>query len=60
MIPAVVKYKVEAETPEEAIELSKKTPLLEKPKLKINQMKRKRAKVFKWGTLLLELVKNLY
>jgi hypothetical protein len=57
-IPATVKYKVLAQTPEEALEKAKKMAPTDISK-KVGLLKRISAKVMKYGTLFVELTKSL-
>lgn len=58
LVPATLKYKVLAYTPEEALlSLHKATPI-ESPKLKFAGMKRLSAKIFNYGTSILKLSKR--
>ena len=57
-IPATVRYKVLADTPEEALDKAKRMLPTEQPKFKTGLMKRLKAQVFKYGTRLIEFQKN--
>ena len=58
MIPATLKYKVLAYSPEEALLSLQKATLIESPKLNINSMKKISAKIFNYGTSILKLSKR--
>jgi len=55
---STLKYKVLAETPEEAVELISKSPMLSAPVTKVNGMKKISAKVYQYGTNMIKLMKN--
>jgi hypothetical protein len=59
LVPAVLTYKVLAETPEEALAMALKlrgpsSP----PSINISKARRLKAKVFRFGTVQIDLVKN--
>jgi len=58
MVPSVIRYRVFAETPEEALELLDKTPPLERPKPKLLGMRKQVARVYLWGTNMLQYIKR--
>lgn len=58
LVPTVLKYKVYATSPEEALSKYSTAPLIESPKQKFAGMKKIQAKVFKFGTHLLKYSKN--
>lgn len=58
LVPTTLRYRILAETPEEALEKSKNHPLLEIPKQKIPLMRRLTAKVYEFGTHMIKLSKN--
>jgi hypothetical protein len=55
---STLKYKVLAESPEEAVELIDKSAMLNPPLTKVNGMKKISAKVYKYGTNMIKLIKN--
>jgi hypothetical protein len=55
---STLKYKVFAETPEEAIELIDKSPMLNPPVTKVNGMKKISAKVYQYGTNMIKLMRK--
>jgi hypothetical protein len=60
IIPAKVRYKVVASSPEEAAELVKgKISLAQPPLLDLNRLKKISAKVFDYGTTLVRLARKL-
>lgn len=58
MIPATLKYKILAESPEEALSNLNKAQLIQSPKLNINGMKKIGARVFNFGTQILKYSKR--
>ena len=58
MIPATLKYKVLANSPEEALELMAKSQPIQQPKLIINSMKKLKASIFNYGTSILKYSKR--
>ena len=58
MIPATLRYRILAESPEQAVELSLRTAPQEPPKFKLHQMRRKAVRVYSWGTNMLKHIKN--
>ena len=58
LIPAVVKYRILAESPEAAVAESLRTSPVERPILRIPSMRRLRAKVYNWGTNMLQYTKS--
>lgn len=60
LAPVILKYRVFAENPNEAVDLIKSAnsfSLLETPKPKLSNMKKIKAKVYKFGTSMLEFTK---
>jgi len=58
MVPATIRYRVLAESPEKALEQLDRTPPLERPKTKIVGMRKQVAKVYLWGTNMLQYLKR--
>jgi hypothetical protein len=58
MVPAIIRYRILAETPEEALAQLDRTPPLERPKTKMQGMRKQVAKVYLWGTNMLQLIKR--
>jgi hypothetical protein len=56
--PITIKYRVLAESPEEALELAPKSPVLEAPRPRLSISKKIKARVYVFGTHLLKLSKN--
>ena len=60
MIPATIKYKILAESPELALQkLNLSTPLLESPRYRFAAMKKTVARIYKHGTAILKYSKKL-
>jgi hypothetical protein len=57
LVPVDLVYKVEAENAEEALKMVEERFLADKPKIKFKMMKVMKAKICKWGSLLIELTK---
>ncbi len=55
---STLKYKVFAESPEEAVKLIDKSPMLNAPATKINGMKKISAKVYQYGTNMIKLMQK--
>jgi len=58
MVPATIRYRILAETPEEALDLLDKTPPLERPRTRLPGMRKQVAKVYLWGTNMLQYLKR--
>lgn len=60
MVPTIIKYKVLAETPEEALKLLDASPqkLLEPPRQNLNKMRKISLKIYKLGSCIQELIKR--
>lgn len=58
LVPAIIRYRILAETPEKAVEELDKTPPLDRPKLKLAKMRKQVARVYLWGTNMLHYVKR--
>jgi hypothetical protein len=58
MIPAIVKYRVLANSPEEALILMAKSQPVQQPKLIMNSMKKIKASIFNYGTSILKYSKR--
>jgi len=59
MIPAIIKYKILAKSPEEAYVKLYNAIITEPPKLNLAGMKRLSAKVFNYGTKILKYSKKM-
>jgi hypothetical protein len=55
---STLKYKIFAETPEDAIKLIDKSQLLNAPVTKINGMKKISAKVYQYGNNIIKLIQK--
>lgn len=58
LVPAVIKYRILAENPEEAVKESMRTPPMERPAIRLPQMRRLKARVYNWGTNMLKHIHN--
>jgi len=58
LIPSTVKYRILAESPEEAVKLLDKTNPLERPIPQLNRMRKSVARVYLWGTNMLQHIKR--
>lgn len=58
LIPTILRYRVLAETAENALDLIKTAPLLEPPKQKLSKLKKLKASVYLFGTHMLKLTKK--
>lgn len=60
LVPSTLKFKVYAETPEEALEqvVKLQATLLDPPRPRLTQMKKLNAKVYKFGSNMMELMKR--
>ncbi len=58
LVPTIIKYRVLAETAEDAVNFIDKSVILERPLQKITLAKKIKAKVYDFGTLVLRFSKN--
>jgi len=58
LIPAVVKYRVLAESPELAVDEAMRAQPIERPTLRLPQMRKLKARVYNWGTNMLKHMRS--
>lgn len=58
IVPITVTYKILAESPEEALELSRRAIPVSKPQPILNKLKKIKATVYSYGSLLVHLTKS--
>lgn len=58
LVPTIIKYRVLADSPEQAVDLVDKSPIIQAPITRVSLGKKIKAKVYDFGTLLLKFTKT--